>query len=41
LLVSNNGTHITDHAACLRKCAHHHAGTTPEFWDSRTANGNL
>ena len=41
LLVSNNDRHITDHAACLKKCARRHANTTPEFWNSRTANSNL
>lgn len=40
-LVSNNNQHITDHAGCLKKCAGKHSGTTPEFWDSRTANANL
>ena len=40
-LVSNNTRHITDHAACLKRCARRHAKTTPEFWDSHTANANL
>jgi len=41
LLVSNNASHITDHAGCLKECADHHAGTEPEFWDSDTATANL
>ncbi len=41
LLVSNNDVHITNHARKLKKCASHHAGTTPEFCNSRTANTNL
>jgi hypothetical protein len=40
-LVSNNDQHITDHAACLKKCAKRHADTVPEFWNSRAANANL
>jgi len=41
LLVSNNGRHITDRAARLRDCASAHAGTTPDFWNSATANAIL
>ena len=40
-LVSNNNQHITDHGNCLKKCATKFGGTSPEFWDSRTANANL
>lgn len=41
LLVSNNDRHVTNHAASLKLCAHRHAKTSPEFWNSRTAHANL
>ena len=41
LLVSNNDRHITNFSGCLKKCAKKHGKTSPEFWNSKTANNNL
>ncbi|MCX6865275.1 MAG: hypothetical protein NTV46_03470 [Verrucomicrobia bacterium] len=41
MLISNNHTHINNHAKSLKKCAKTHMGTTPGILDSKEAAATL